>query len=51
MTAEQFRREFEKWSNLLQYARRVNDAGGQVKCEQKLTELAEAGARGMTETE
>lgn len=48
MTAEQYRREWEKWANLLAYARRVNDAGGVVQCEKKLTELAEAGARGMT---
>lgn len=47
MTAEEFRRQFERWLNLLAYARRVNDAGGVERCERELSILSEAGARGM----
>jgi hypothetical protein len=48
MTAAEFRRQWQKWTNLLAYARRVNDAGGEARCERELTALAEVGARGMT---
>lgn len=35
----EFNREWEKWNNLLRYARRVNDIGGERLCERKLGEL------------
>jgi hypothetical protein len=39
MTPTDFRRQFERWLNLLNYCRRTNDRGGVVRCERELREL------------
>lgn len=39
MNGEQFAREWEKWNNLLRFALRVNDVGGERLCRAKIEEL------------
>lgn len=39
MSGQEFAREWERWNNLLRFARRVNDQGGERRCLAELERL------------